>query len=63
MKNQPKIPISYSSDYKKGKIAGLKEGKLLCPTCNKGELYTFNGYIWCNNKKCEAIFEQQDTID
>lgn len=34
---------------------------LLCPTCNKGGLYTHNGYIWCNNKKCEAIFEQQDT--
>lgn len=28
-----------------------------CPECKSQDLYAKNGYIWCNNKECEAIFE------
>lgn len=49
MKEPNKLP-------KKGAAKSKKE--LKCPTCKDGELYTKNGYIWCRNRKCQAIFEQ-----
>lgn len=44
-------------------IKSIVDKNIVCPTCNKGELYTKNSYIWCKNKKCNAIFEQQDTLE
>lgn len=55
--------IKYTDKLKDLMVPVNIKKNLLCPSCKKGELYTKNGYIWCKNEKCLAIFEKQDTED
>lgn len=58
-----RTPQSMVADFIASLPAIGVKGRLVCPSCNKGMLYIKNSYIWCDSKKCSAIFEQQDTTD